>query len=270
MTRIAIHGAGGRMGRALVSIIAADENAQLSGAVDHEKSAALGQDAGVLAGVPQPLSVSITSNLAEALADTDVVIDFSLPDGTLAVLETCLRSKTPVVIGTTGFGDAVKAAMQRLAEVAPVVFAPNYSVGVNVFWALAERAATLFADDVDLEIVEMHHHHKVDAPSGTATRLLDVVAKARGLDPKTAVRHGRAGQVGARTKDEIGMHALRGGDVVGDHTLILAGPSERIELTHRAHSREIFARGAVRAAHWVVGKPVGLYGMADVLGLNQA
>ena len=270
MTRIAMHGAGGRMGRAIVAIIAADERAELSAAIDREASPSVGQDAGALAGLATPLSIVVTSDVPAALAASDVVIDFSLPAGMLSVLEACRASKTPTVIGTTGFGAEGETAIRRLAEVAPVVCAPNFSVGVNIFWALAERAAALFSDDVDMEIVEMHHHHKVDAPSGTATRLLDVVAKARGLDPKTAVRHGREGVVGARTQGEIGMHSLRGGDVVGDHTLILAGPGERIELTHRAHSREIFARGAVRAAHWVVDKAPGLYGMADVLGLKDA
>lgn len=263
-----MHGAGGRMGRAIIGVVDADAHAELSAALDHAKSHALGHDAGVLAGLARPLSILVTSDVASALAVSDVVIDFSLPEGMLAVLDACLANKTPAVVGTTGFGDEGKAALQRLAAVAPVVCAPNFSVGVNVFWALAERAAALFADDVDIEIVEMHHHHKVDAPSGTATRLLDVVAKARGLDPSEAVRHGRVGVVGARTPGEIGMHALRGGDVVGDHTLILAGSGERIELTHRASSREIFARGAVRAAHWVVDRSPGLYGMADVLGLK--
>jgi 4-hydroxy-tetrahydrodipicolinate reductase len=147
------------------------------------------------------------------------------------------------------------------------VAAPNYSVGLNALWAVAAQAVRVLGPEFDIEIVETHHRHKVDAPSGTALRFAEVVAQARGLDAKTAMRHGRVGQVGARTEGEIGMHAIRGGDVVGDHTLILAGPGERIELTHRAHTREIFALGAVRAAHFVVGRAPGLYDMADVLGI---
>lgn len=267
MNKIAVHGAGGRMGRQLVSMIAGDEDAKLTAALDRAESESHGVDAGLLAALGKSLGVSVTSDLAAGLAQSDVVIDFSLPAGTIPLLEKCRETRTPAVVGTTGFDERGDVALARLAEMVPVVFAPNYSVGVNVFWALARQAATLFADDVDLEIVETHHHRKVDAPSGTAVRLLNVVAEARGLDPKAAVQHGREGLVGARKSDEIGMHAVRGGDVVGDHTLILAGPSERIELTHRAHNREIFARGAVRAAHWVVDQPPGLYGMADVLGL---
>lgn len=254
------------MGRQIMSLIAADENATLAGAIEHAGSPALGSDAGVLAGV-SPLGVTLQSDAQAGLEKADVVIDFSLPAGTRALLEVCAVTKTPVVIGTTGLGEEGDAAVRKLGEVVPVVYAPNYSVGVNVFWALAKRAAELLGDEADMEIIETHHHHKVDSPSGTALRLLNVVAEARGLDPREAVRHGRSGQVGARTKNEIGMHAVRGGDVVGDHTLVLAAPGERIEITHRASSREVFARGAIRAAHWVVGKPPGVYTMDDILGL---
>jgi 4-hydroxy-tetrahydrodipicolinate reductase len=163
---------------------------------------------------------------------------------------------------------ACRRELDALGKVAPVVAAPNFSIGVNVLWALCERAVQLLGEDFDLEVVEMHHKHKVDAPSGTALRLTEVVARARGLDPALAAVPGRSGQVGARKRGEIGVHALRGGDVVGDHTLFLAGPGEQLEITHRAHSREIFARGAVRAAHWVVGRPPAVYDMADVLGIR--
>jgi 4-hydroxy-tetrahydrodipicolinate reductase len=267
MTRISIHGAAGRMGRNLVKVVVEDKGATLVSAIDRQGHGALGQDAGVLAGLPEPIGVVVTSSIEAALERAEVVIDFSLPDAARALFQACTARRTAVVVGTTGLDAAARSALDTLAKVAPVVVAPNYSIGINTFWALASQAVRLLGEDFDLEIVEMHHHHKVDAPSGTAKRLVDVVAQARGIDPDKAVRAGRSGQVGARSSDEIGVHALRGGDVVGDHTLILAGPGERIELTHRAHSREIFALGAVRAAHFVVGRAPGVYDMADVLGL---
>lgn len=269
MTRIAVHGASGRMGRQVIAAVAEDPKAQLVAALVRAGSPALGQDAGVFAGLGRELQVPITADMQAGLATADVLIDFSLPSGMLSVLAACAEAGVPAVVGTTGFGEAGQAALDRLATVAPVVFAPNFSVGVNVFWALARRAVQYLGADTDVEIVEMHHRHKVDAPSGTARRLLEVVADARGqaeVVDKVA-RHGRQGQVGARTAEEIGVHALRGGDVVGEHTLIMAPAGERIELTHRAHGREIFARGAVRASHWVTGQVCGRYGMEDVLGL---
>jgi 4-hydroxy-tetrahydrodipicolinate reductase len=267
MTRIAMHGAAGRMGRSIVKVLAEDRGATLVSAIDRAGNPLLGQDAGVLAGLPEPLGVVLTSSLSTALEHAEVVIDFSLPDAAAALFAACAERRVGAVVGTTGLDGPAKAALDALTKVAPVVVAPNYSVGVNVLWALAAQAVRLLGPEYDIEIVEMHHHHKVDAASGTAVRLTEVVAQARGLDPQRSVVAGRSGQVGARRSDEIGVHALRGGDVVGDHTLILAGPGERIELTHRAHTREIFARGAVRAAHWVVGRPPGLYEMADVLGI---
>jgi 4-hydroxy-tetrahydrodipicolinate reductase len=256
------------MGRAIIDVVLEREDTRLVAAVDHAGHAALGTDAGLLAGHPDPLGVMLSDDLAAAVKKADLVIDFSLSDGTAAVVGACLEAKTAAVIGTTGLGDAAKAAITELSRVAPVVFAANYSVGVNVFWALARRAVELAGDEFDLEIVEMHHKHKVDAPSGTALRLAEVVAEVRGLDVAKDTMNGRAGLVGPRKDREIGMHALRGGDVVGDHTLVMAGPSERLELTHRAHSRSIFARGAVRAAAWVAGREPGLYDMADVLGIR--
>jgi 4-hydroxy-tetrahydrodipicolinate reductase len=268
VTRIALHGAAGRMGRSLVTVIAADPAAELGAALDHDAHAAQGQDLGVLAGLPAPLGVTVAPATTGALGGSDVVIDFSLPAGTRLIAERCAAQRLPMVVGTTGLDAAAERALEALAREVPIVVATNYSVGVNLLWALAEQAVKLAGESFDLEIVEMHHHHKVDAPSGTAVTLLERVARARGLDPKAAKRPGRDGAVGARRPDEIGVHALRGGDVVGDHTLVLAGPGERLELSHRAGSREIFARGAVRAAHWVVGRPAGRYSMADVLGLG--
>jgi 4-hydroxy-tetrahydrodipicolinate reductase len=196
-----------------------------------------------------------------------VVIDFSLPDAARSLFHACAVRRIAAVVGTTGLDAPARAALDALSRVAPVVVAPNYSVGVNALWALAAQAVRLLGPEYDIEIVELHHRHKVDAPSGTAMRLTEIVAQARGLDPVKAVRSGRVGQVGARTDGEIGVHALRGGDVVGDHSLVLCGPGERIELTHRAQSRDIYALGAVRAAHFIVGRPPGVYDMADVLGI---
>ncbi|HEX2677619.1 MAG TPA: 4-hydroxy-tetrahydrodipicolinate reductase [Polyangiales bacterium] len=267
MTRIAVHGAAGRMGRNIVKVLAEDKAATLVSAMDRADHAALGQDAGVLAGLPEPLGVALTASLRGALEHAEVVIDFSLPMAARALFDLCAERRIAAVVGTTGLDSAAKHALDALCKVAPVVAAPNYSIGVNVLWALAAQAVRLLGPEFDVEIVEMHHKHKVDAPSGTAVRLTEVVAQARGLDINKAVTSGRSGLVGARRPDEIGVLALRGGDVVGDHTLVLAGPGERIELTHRAHTREIFARGAVRAAHWVTGRAPGLYEMADVLGI---
>jgi 4-hydroxy-tetrahydrodipicolinate reductase len=255
------------MGRSIVKVLVEDSAATLVSAIDRGNHPALGQDAGVLAGLHEPIGVALTSSLEAALERAEVVIDFSLPDAARSLFQACALRSVAAVVGTTGLDAPARAALDALCKVAPVVVAPNYSVGVNALWALAAQAVRLLGPDYDIEIVEMHHRHKLDAPSGTALRLTEVVAQARGVDPVTAVRAGRSGQVGARTHDEIGVHALRGGDVVGEHTLILAGPGERIELTHRAHSREIFALGAVRAAHFVVGRAPGLYDMADVLGI---
>jgi 4-hydroxy-tetrahydrodipicolinate reductase len=268
VTAIAVHGAGGRMGRSVIEVLLDDPAARLVAAVEHPGHAALGKDVALLAGRAEPVGLELSAELARAVAAAEVVIDFSSPVATRALLEHCARARVSAVVGTTGMDAADRQALDLLGKLVPVVAAPNFSVGVNVLWALAERAVQLVGEDFDLEVVEMHHKRKVDAPSGTALRLTEVVARARGLDPERVSVPGRSGQVGARGHGEIGVHALRGGDVVGDHTLVLAGPGERLELTHRAHDRQIFARGAVRAAHWVVGKPAAIYGMADVLGIR--
>jgi 4-hydroxy-tetrahydrodipicolinate reductase len=267
VTRVAVHGAGGRMGRGVIGRVLADANAELSGALEREGHPMLGKDAGVAAGRAEPLGVAIVSDAARALDRAEVVIDFSAPAATRDLLAHCAARKLATVVGTTGLDQEAGAAIEKLAEVAPVVWAPNFSIGVNVLWALAAQATRLLGGAFDIEVVEMHHKHKADAPSGTALELVRVVAEARGLDPEWAAVPGRSGQ-GVRGAEEIGVHSLRGGDVVGDHTLVLAGPGERLEITHRAHVREIFAAGALRAAHWVVGRPPGLYGMRDVLDLG--
>lgn len=256
------------MGREVIAAVADDPQMELVAAIDRMGAPGVGLDAGVLAGLGGELRLPVTCELSAGLAKADVVIDFSLPDGSLALLAACVQHRTPAVVGTTGLGAAGEAALNHLAEVAPVVFAPNFSVGVNVLWALSRWAVQLLGPEADIEIVEMHHRHKVDAPSGTAARLLELLARVRGMAPEEVAVHGRSGHVGERGATEIGVHALRGGDVVGDHTLVLALPGERLELTHRAHGREIFARGAIRAARWVAGMGPGRYGMDDVLGLG--
>jgi 4-hydroxy-tetrahydrodipicolinate reductase len=262
-----MHGAAGRMGRSVVELLLDEPSAKLTAAVEHVGHAALGQDAAVLAG-RSPGEVKLSSDVDSALRACDVVIDFSTVRGCRELLAGCITHSRAIVIGTTGLDAACKDAIALLSQVAPVVVAPNYSVGVNVLLTLAQKAVQLVGEEFDLEIVEMHHRRKIDAPSGTALQLLEVVADARGVAPETAAVYGRSGETGARGSREIGMHALRGGDVVGDHTLVLAGPGEQIELTHRAHGRHIFARGAVRAALWVASQPPGVYGMADVLGIR--
>ncbi|KPK14061.1 MAG: hypothetical protein AMJ62_14145 [Myxococcales bacterium SG8_38] len=268
MVQIAIHGAAGRMGRSIAAVLHDDLEGNLVAAMDREDSELLGQDMGVLTG-RGPSGVRITSDVEEFLSNVEVVIDFSVAPATAKLLPVCAGQRIPMVIGTTGLDAATRASLERAAEMVPIVFAPNYSQGINALYFLAARATELLGPAFDAEIVEMHHRLKLDAPSGTAVRLAEVVAEAKKLDPERSVTPGRSGQVGVRPLEEIGVMALRGGDVVGEHTLYLVGEGERIELTHRATDRSIFARGAVRAAHWVVTRPAGLYDMADVMGIPR-
>ena len=205
-------------------------------------------------------------DLRAAIKSVDVVVDFSSPQATRGLLELAVASHKPVVIGTTGHSAEEKAALLKLAAHVPCVWAGNFSVGVNLLFSLARRAARTLGDDYDAEVIEMHHRLKKDAPSGTAARLLEIILEERRLD-RSALRHGRQGITGPRTSSEIGVHSLRGGDVVGDHTVIFAGTGERLELTHRASDRAVFAHGALRAAQWVVAQKPRVYDMQDVLGL---
>lgn len=258
--RCGVFGATGRMGLSIVRE-AAGCGGQVVAAVS---STHLGEDIGGLAGVGAT-GVRVESELA-VFAGCDVVIDFSAPAASAELMGWAGGARMPVVSGTTGTVDGVdlQGSAGRLAESAPVVFEPNFSQGVTILFELARLAATWAGPEFDAEVVEMHHRHKVDSPSGTAARLVQVVAEAKEIQHRA---HGREGQVGPRRPSEIGVMALRGGDVVGEHTLFLAGLGERIELTHRATDRAIFARGALRAAAWVVGRDPGLYGMRDVLGM---
>lgn len=242
--RLAIVGARGRMGRTLCA---------LAGETGFELVASLDQGDDIDAG----------------LKAADVAIDFSSHDVTPRVAACMAGMSRPVVIGTTGLDASEHEAVEAAAKSIPVVMAPNFSVGVNALFWLARRAAAILGEGFDIEIVEMHHNQKKDAPSGTAARLAEILAVARGLDAARDLRHGREGMPGARPRGEIGVHALRGGDVVGDHTVHFAAVGERVEITHRASSRETFARGALRAARWALGRPSGLYSMEDVLGLTE-
>lgn len=264
--RIAVAGASGRMGRMLIEAIAAAPDAALAGALDVAGSPSIGQDAGAFAG--QPTGVIIRSELSEALADADVLIDFTRPEGTLQHLAYCAANNVKLVIGTTGFDDAGKAAIRAAGEQIGIVFAPNMSVGVNVTLKLLEMAAKSFSEGYDIEIVEAHHRHKVDAPSGTALKMGEVIADALGRDLKECAVYGREGVTGERDPSTIGFATVRGGDVVGDHTVMFLGTGERIEISHKSSSRVTYAHGAVRAARFLADKPAGLFGMDDVLGLK--
>lgn len=219
------------------------------------------------AGLTIAAEVDVGDDLAAGIALGDVIIDFSFHETTAQVITLAIKHGKPLIIGTTGHSIEKRAALLKEAAKVPCVWAGNYSVGVNLLNALTQQAARVLSDDYDAEVIEMHHRFKKDAPSGTAARLLEIILEARKLGPE-ALRHGREGITGERTKTEVGIHALRGGDVVGDHTVMFAAPGERIELTHKASDRAIFARGALRAAAWIHGKAPGVYDMQDVLGLN--
>lgn len=269
-TRIAIAGAGGRMGQALIEATLADPGLTLAAALDVAGSAAIGRDAGERFG--RATGVIAGSDADAAARAADVLIDFTRPEGTLAHLAACARHRTGAVIGTTGFSDAQKAELAAFANAVPIVFAPNMSVGVNVLLKLVETAAQRLGPAYDIEIVEMHHRHKVDAPSGTALRLGEAAAQGAGRVLADCAVYAREGMTGERKPGSIGFATLRGGDVVGEHTVIYAGAGERIELVHKATSRQNFAIGALRAARFVAERReagrTGLSDMQDVLGLR--
>lgn len=265
LVSIAVAGASGRMGRMLVEAVLGSEGCRLSGALDVPGSPALGQDAGAFLG--RTTGVAVTADLRAGLSGADVLIDFTRPEGTLAHLALCRELGVRMVIGTTGFTPQQKAEIAAAAQQIGVVFAPNMSVGVNVVLKLLETAAKALADGYDIEIVEAHHRHKVDAPSGTALAMGEAVARALGQDLSEQAVFAREGHTGERKPGTIGFATIRGGDIVGDHTVLFAGTGERIEISHRSSSRANYAAGSVRAARFLVGHGPGLYGMADVLGL---
>jgi 4-hydroxy-tetrahydrodipicolinate reductase len=264
--QLAIAGVSGRMGRALLETVAADAGCELSGALDRSGSPLLGQDAGSAWGAPS--GVRVTDQIPLALQGAQALIDFTRPEATLAYLDACVAGGVPLVIGTTGFDAQGRARIAAAAQNIPLVFAPNMSVGVNLLMKLAELAAQVLDEGYDIEIVEAHHRHKIDAPSGTALGLGQAVARATGRDLAGCAVYGREGVTGERDPRTIGFATVRGGDIVGDHTLLFAGIGERVELTHKASSRATFAQGALRAAKWLRGRAPGLYDMRDVLNLN--
>lgn len=264
--RIAVAGASGRMGRMLVEAISQSGDARLVGALDLATSPALGRDAGDTLGIAS--GVRITDDVKVALADADCLIDFTRPEGTLRHLDACVQHGVRLVIGTTGFDAEGKRRIEAASQRVGIVFAPNMSVGVNAVFKLLDVAARILGEGYDIEVIEAHHRHKVDAPSGTALRMGEVVAQALGRDLQHVALYGREGTTGERNADTIGFATVRGGDIVGDHTVLFAGLGERIEITHRSSSRMTYAMGAVRAAHFLLQHERGLFDMQDVLGLR--
>jgi 4-hydroxy-tetrahydrodipicolinate reductase len=264
--RIAVAGAGGRMGRMLVEATLRDADATLVAAIDQPGVAAQGKDAGEMVGMP--CGVLISSDCAAAIAQATCLIDFTRPDATLMHLEICRQHGVAMVIGTTGFDEAGKEAIAAAAQHIPVVFAPNMSVGVNVVFKLLDVASRILGEGYDVEIVEAHHRYKIDAPSGTALRMGEVVAQALGRDLNACAVHGRKGVTGERPQSTIGFATVRGGDIVGDHQVMFCGLGERVEIGHKASSRLPYALGSLRAAHFLTHRRSGLFDMQDVLGLR--
>jgi 4-hydroxy-tetrahydrodipicolinate reductase len=265
-TRIAIAGSSGRMGRMLLEAVAQDGGATLAAALEQVGNPQIGRDAGELVGAPS--GVLISGNPEKVLAGCDVLIDFTRPEGTLQHLAACRKLKVRMVIGTTGFDEAGKQAIAEAARDIGIVFAPNMSVGVNVTLKLLEMAAKALGPDHDIEIIEAHHKHKVDAPSGTALKMGEVIAGAMGRKLQDCAVYAREGVTGERKSGSIGFATIRGGDIVGDHTVLFAGTGERVEITHRSNNRIHYAQGALRAAQFLMTRPQGLYDMWDVLELN--
>ena len=267
MRRIAVMGAAGRMGKTLIEAVQQAPGAGLTAAVDRPDSTLVGADAGELAALGR-IGVPLSGDLDRVVDEFDVLIDFTHPTVTLKNLAFCRKHGKAMIIGTTGFSVEEKQLLAEAGKDIPIVFAANFSVGVNLCLRLLDTAARVLGDDVDIEITEAHHRHKVDAPSGTAVRMGEVIADALGRDLKKVAVYGREGQTGARERETIGFATVRAGDIVGDHTVLFAADGERVEITHKASSRMTFAKGAVRAALWLDGREPGLYDMQDVLDLR--
>jgi 4-hydroxy-tetrahydrodipicolinate reductase len=267
MSTLAITGAGGRMGRTLIEASLDTAGVTLGAAVERAGSSLVGADAGELIG-REIQHVKIVNDLSDVLADFEVLIDFTAPQATMKNVELCAKHGKRLVIGTTGLSDEQRETLAKASKKTAIVFAPNMSVGVNLCFKLLDIAARVMNEDIDIEIIEAHHRHKVDAPSGTALRMGEVVAKALGRDLKECAVYGREGYTGARERDTIGFETIRAGDIVGEHTVMFAGIGERVEISHKASSRMTFAKGAVRAAQWITQHETGLYDMQDVLGFR--
>ncbi|MGX2974784.1 4-hydroxy-tetrahydrodipicolinate reductase [Ursidibacter arcticus] len=266
--KIGVVGAGGRMGRQLIQAVHNAQGVELGAAFERKGSSLVGTDAGELAGIGQ-LGVAVSDHLASQADKFDLLIDFTRPEGTLEHIAFCVAHQKQMIIGTTGFDDAGKQAIQNASEKIAIVFASNYSVGVNLVFKLLEKAAKVMGDYCDIEVIEAHHRHKVDAPSGTALSMGEHIAKTLGRDLKTHGVFAREGITGERKRDEIGFATIRAGDVVGEHSVWFADEGERVEIAHKASSRMTFANGAVRAAKWLQQKQNGLFDMTDVLDLNN-
>lgn len=267
MLRIGLVGVSGRMGLSLIKAVAASENVKLGLAVSRPGSPSIAKDAGELAGIGR-LDLPVRDNLTNYLDQFDVLIDFTRPESSLDYIEICRQAGKKIVIGTTGFSEAEKEQIKQASQEIGIVFAPNMSVGVNLCLKLLEMTAKVMGDYTDIEVIEAHHRHKVDAPSGTALRMGEVVAKALGRELNDCAVYAREGHTGERPRNAIGFSTIRAGDIVGEHTVMFADEGERVEITHKATSRMTFANGAVRAAVWLANQPRGLYDMQDVLGLK--
>jgi 4-hydroxy-tetrahydrodipicolinate reductase len=266
MHKVAVAGASGRMGHMLIEAIRASGDCQLSGATDQPSTPAIGNDAAAFLGLAS--GVPVTADIRAALANTDVLIDFTRPEGTMEHVRACREMKVNLVIGTTGFSEGQKAQIEDAARDIAIMMAPNMSIGVNVTLKLLELAAKSLGTGYDVEVIESHHRHKVDAPSGTALKMGEVIAKAQGQQLKDCAVYAREGVTGERKAGTIGFSAIRGGDIVGDHTVLFAGTGEQVTLGHRATDRAVFARGALRAALWLAGQSPGRYFMRDFIGLK--
>lgn len=266
--KVGVIGAGGRMGRMLIEAVQDNSQTILNAAIERQGSSLVGADAGEVAAIGR-LEVQIVDDLKVVINDIDVLIDFSLPDATEQNMQICAENNVAMVIGTTGFNEQQEQVLAKASEKIAIVYAGNYSTGVNLSLKLLSMAAKAFGEDADVEVIEAHHKHKIDAPSGTAYMMAEAVAEARGQNLKDVAVYGREGQTGERKAGTIGIHAIRGGEIIGDHTVMFIADGEVVEITHRARARMTFAAGAVRAATWVIKQEVGQYNMQDVLGLND-
>jgi len=266
--KIAVAGSGGRMGRALLEAVHGGDDVELAAALEAAGSPFLGKNAGELVGAPGRVTVTISADIGKSLAGCNVLIDFTRPEGTLAHLAACRKLGVSMVIGTTGFDDAQKKSIAEAARDIAIVMAPNMSVGTNLVFKLADIAARVLKDGYDVEIIEAHHKHKVDAPSGTALHIGGIIAGALGRKLDDCAVYGREGVTGERKASTIGFATVRGGDIVGDHTVLFAGTGERIEITHKSASRSTYAEGSLRAVRFLAGRKSGMFDMFDVLGLK--
>lgn len=265
MLKVVVSGVAGKMGSTILKRVLSDPTLTLSGALEQKEHPWIGEDAGRMLGLKEA-GIKITH--ADGEITGDVIIDFTTKEATLSLLERARNLKIPTVIGTTGFSDSEKDRIKKAGENIPIVFSPNMSIGVNLLFVLLKKTVEILGDEYDVEIIEAHHRYKKDAPSGTALALAEVIAEARGTTLESSGVFARKGMIGERKKGEIGIQTVRAGDIVGDHTVLFATEGERIEFTHRATSRDNFARGAIRAAKWVVSQKPGLYSMRDVLGIK--